>query len=351
MAVKVAINGFGRIGRQVAKAIFEVYPNDVELVAVNDLADAKTNAHLFKFDSNYGRFRGEVSVKDDSIVINGKEIKVFAEKDPAKLPWRDLGIDIVVEATGVFTRPEKGETRISAAKHLDAGAKKVIVTAPAEGEDITLVLGVNHNMYDPRQHHVISNASCTTNCLAPVCKVLHENFGIEYGLMTTVHAYTNDQRILDLVHRDLRRARAAALNIVPTTTGAAKAIHLVIPELKGKLHGVALRVPVGTVSVIDLNCVLSKKITTEELHEAFKQAEKTPWKEGGLGGILRYEPEPCVSSDFKGDPASAIVDGDPAYTFIGPGGMAKVTAWYDNEWAYSLRVADLIVFMAEKGIE
>jgi glyceraldehyde 3-phosphate dehydrogenase len=249
-----------------------------------------------------------------------------------------------VESTGIFTDGAKARA------HLEAGAKKVIISAPATNEDITVVLGVNHTAYNPKEHHIISNASCTTNCLAPVCKVVHERFGIEFGLMTTVHAYTNDQRILDLVHKDLRRARAAAMNIVPTTTGAAKAIHLVLPELKGKLHGVALRVPISTVSVIDLNVVTSKKATTEELIDAFKEAEKTPWREGGLGGILRVETDPCVSSDFKGDAHSAIVDGDPSFTFVGPGGMVKVTAWYDNEWGYSCRVADLIAYMAERGI-
>ncbi|MCS7224965.1 MAG: type I glyceraldehyde-3-phosphate dehydrogenase [Armatimonadetes bacterium] len=316
----------------------------VDVVAVNDLADAKTNAHLFRYDTNYGRFNGSVEVKNGSLVINGDEIKVFTEKDPAKLPWKDLKVDIVLESTGVFTDANKARA------HIEAGAKKVIISAPATNEDVTIVLGVNHSAYDPNNHHIISNASCTTNCLAPVCRVLHESFGIEYGLMTTVHAYTNDQRILDLVHRDHRRARAAAMNIVPTTTGAARAIHLVIPELKGKMHGIALRVPVATVSVIDLNVVTQKKTTTEELISAFRQAAQTPWKEGGLGGILRVEDDPCVSSDFRGDDYSAVVDGDPAFTFVGPGGMVKVTAWYDNEWAYACRVADMIAYMAEKGV-
>ncbi len=342
--VRVAINGFGRIGRQVLKALLERHPGVVDVVAINDLADPKTNAHLFRYDTNYGKFEGTVEVKEDALVINGNEIKVLSEKEPAKLPWKDLGVDIVLESTGVFTDANKARA------HIEAGAKKVIISAPATNEDITVVLGVNHTAYNPKEHHIVSNASCTTNCLAPVCKVLHEKFGIEYGLMTTVHAYTNDQRILDLVHRDLRRARAAAMNIVPTTTGAAKAIHLVLPELKGKLHGIALRVPVSTVSVIDLNVVTTKKTTTEELIEAFKEAEKTPWREGGLGGILRVETDPCVSIDFKGDPHSAIVDGDPAFTFVGPGGMVKVTAWYDNEWGYACRTADLIAYMVELGL-
>jgi len=280
-AVRVAINGFGRIGRQVLKALLERHPGVADIVAVNDLADPETNAHLFRYDTNYGRFNGTVEVRDGNLVINGDEIKVLSEKEPAKLPWKELGVDIVVESTGIFTDGAKARA------HLEAGAKKVIISAPATNEDITVVLGVNHTAYNPKEHHIISNASCTTNCLAPVCKVVHERFGIEFGLMTTVHAYTNDQRILDLVHKDLRRARAAAMNIVPTTTGAAKAIHLVLPELKGKLHGVALRVPISTVSVIDLNVVTSKKATTEELIDAFKEAEKTPWREGGLGGILR----------------------------------------------------------------
>ncbi len=342
--VRVAINGFGRIGRQALKALLEQHPGVADVVAVNDLADTQTNAHLFRYDTNYGRFNGTVEVKDGNLVINGDEIKVLSEKDPANLPWKDLGVDIVLESTGVFTDAKKARA------HLEAGAKKVIISAPATNEDITLVLGVNHNCYNPKEHRIVSNASCTTNCLAPVCKVIHEKFGIEFGLMTTVHAYTNDQRILDLVHKDPRRARAAAMNIVPTATGAAKAIHLVLPDLKGKLHGVALRVPVSTVSVIDLNVVTAKKATTDELISAFTEAEKTPWREGGMGGILRVETEPLVSGDFKGDHHSAIVDSDPHFTFVGPGGMVKVTAWYDNEWGYSCRIADLIAYMAEQGM-
>ncbi len=344
MAIRLAINGFGRIGRQSLKAILERHRGLVDVVAINDLTDPETNAHLFRFDSNYGRYPGTVEVRDGSLVIDGDEIKVFSERDPSRLPWKDLSVEIVLESTGVFTDGNKAKA------HIEAGAKKVIISAPATNEDVTLVLGVNHNSYDPDNHRIISNASCTTNCLAPVCRVLHESFGIEYGLMTTVHAYTNDQRILDLVHKDHRRARAAGLNIVPTTTGAARAIHLVIPELKGKMHGIALRVPVSTVSVIDLNVVTTKKTTTEELISAFREASQKPWKDGGLGGILRVEDQPCVSIDFKGDDDSAVVDGDPQFTFVGPGGMVKVTAWYDNEWAYACRVADLIAYMAQKGV-
>ncbi len=337
MAIRVAINGFGRIGRLVLRAILEHHPDELDVVAVNDLADAQTNAHLFKYDSNYGRFRGEVEVKDGAMVINGKEYKVFAEKDPAQLPWKDLGVDLVIESTGVFTDALKAKA------HIDAGAKKVIITAPAKNEDATFVMGVNHHTYDPEKHHIVSNASCTTNGLAPVCKVLNDNFGIEKGIMTTVHAYTNDQRILDLVHKDLRRARAAALSIIPTTTGAAKAIHLVIPELKGKMHGIALRVPTPTVSVIDLTALLSKEVTEEEVNAAFKEAAETYLKP-----YLEYCEEPLVSVDFKGSSASSIFDA-PSTVVIG-GNLVKVLAWYDNEWGYSCRVADLAIYMAQKGI-
>ncbi|MBC7328288.1 type I glyceraldehyde-3-phosphate dehydrogenase [bacterium] len=337
MATKVAINGFGRVGRQVLKAMLENYPDTFDVVAVNDLADAETNAHLFKYDSNYGRFQGTVEVKDGNMVINGKEIKVFAEKDPANLPWKDLGVQLVIESTGAFTDALKAKA------HIDAGAKKVIITAPAKNEDATLVMGVNHHTYDPEKHHIVSNASCTTNCLAPVCKVLNDKFGIVKGLMTTVHAYTNDQRILDLVHKDLRRARAAALSIIPTTTGAAKAIHLVIPELKGKMHGIALRVPTSTVSIVDLTVEVSREVTAEEVNAAFKEAAETYLKP-----YLVYCEEPLVSIDFKGDPASAIFDA-PSTVVIG-GNMVKVLAWYDNEWGYSCRVADLAAYMVEKGI-
>ncbi len=337
MAVKVGINGFGRVGRQVLKAILQYHPDTLEVVAVNDLADAKTNAHLFKYDSNYGIFPGKVEVQADQMFVDGRPIRVFAEREPKKIPWREVGVELVVESTGVF------EDATLAAGHLEAGAKKVIITAPAKNEDITVVLGVNHEQYDPAHHRVISNASCTTNCLAPVVKVLHEAFGIRRGLMTTVHAYTNDQRILDLVHRDLRRARAAALNIVPTTTGAARAIGLVIPELKGKLHGFAMRVPTPTVSVIDLTCDLGRSVTVEEVNAAFKAAAN-----GSLKGILEYTEEPLVSMDFKGNPASAIVDG--LLTMVMDGDMVKVTAWYDNEWGYACRVADLADYIVKRGL-
>jgi len=342
--IRVGINGFGRIGRQVAKVLLEQYANGVEIVAVNDITDAKTHAYLFLFDTNYGKFNGKVEAKEDMLIIDDHEIRVLKEEKPEKLPWKELGVELVVEATGKFTKAEKAKA------HIAAGAKKVLITAPAEGEDVTIVLGVNHSAYDPKEHHILSNASCTTNCLAPVCKVIHEKFGIQYGLMTTVHAYTNDQRVLDLAHPDLRRARAAAMNIIPTRTGAASAIHRVLPDLQGKLHGVALRVPVSTVSVIDLNVVPTKPTNTENLIEAFEEAAQTPWRKGGLGGILRVEYHPCVSSDFKGDPHSAIVDGDPSFTFVGPGGMIKVTAWYDNEWSYACRTADLIAYVAEQWV-
>jgi len=337
MATRVAINGFGRVGRQVLKAMLENYPEKFDVVAVNDLADAMTNAHLFKYDSNYGRFQGTVEVKDGQLVINGREIKVFAEKDPANLPWKDLSVELVIESTGVFTDALKAKA------HIDAGAKKVIITAPAKNEDATLVMGVNHETYDPEKHHIVSNASCTTNCLAPVCKVLNDKFTIVKGLMTTVHAYTNDQRILDLVHKDLRRARAAALSIIPTSTGAAKAIHLVIPELKGKMHGIALRVPTSTVSIVDLTVEVAREVTVEEVNSAFKEAAETYLKP-----YLVYCEEPLVSLDFKGDPASAIFDA--LLTTVIGGNMVKVLAWYDNEWGYSCRVADLAGYMVDKGI-
>ncbi|BAL98407.1 MULTISPECIES: type I glyceraldehyde-3-phosphate dehydrogenase [Caldilinea] len=336
MAIKVAINGFGRIGRQVTKALFENYRGKFDLVAVNDLSDTATNAHLFKYDSNYGTFPGKVEVVDGDLVIDGDRIKVLAEKDPSKLPWADMGVDIVVESTGIFTSREKAEL------HIHAGAKKVIISAPAKGEDLTIVLGVNEDKYDPAKHHIVSNASCTTNCLAPAAKVLNDLAGIQQALMTTVHAYTNDQRILDLVHKDLRRARAAALSIIPTTTGAAKAVALVIPELKGKFDGYALRVPTPTVSVVDFVATVEKEITKDELFAAFDAAAAGPMK-----GILQVVREPLVSVDFKGSPYSSSVD----YEFTNVyGKMVKVVTWYDNEWGYSMRVADLINYMAEKGL-
>lgn len=336
MAVKVGINGFGRIGRQVLKALFERYPDKIEVVGVNDITDTKTLAHLFKYDSNYGVYKGEVKYTDKSIIIDGKEIRVFAEKDPANLPWKDLGVDIVIESTGLFTDADKAKVHITS-----GGAKKVIISAPAKGEDITIVMGVNEDKYDPSNHHIISNASCTTNSLAPVAKVLLDNFGIEKGLMTTVHSYTNDQRILDLAHKDLRRARAAALNIIPTSTGAAKAIGRVIPELDGKMHGVALRVPTPTVSVTDLVCVLQKEVTVEEVNEAFRKAA-----EGRMKGILGVTDEELVSMDFKGTTYSTVVD-LPSTIVIGKN-LVKVFAWYDNEWGYACRLADLTGYVAEK---
>ncbi|HRW46324.1 MAG: type I glyceraldehyde-3-phosphate dehydrogenase [Caldilinea sp.] len=336
MAVKVAINGFGRIGRQVTKALFENYRGKFDLVAVNDLSDTKTNAHLFKYDSNYGTFPGTVEVKDGDLVIDGDRIKVLAERDPSKLPWGDLGVDIVVESTGIFTSREKAEL------HIHAGAKKVIISAPAKGEDLTLVLGVNDDKYDPAKHNIISNASCTTNCLAPAAKVLNDLAGIQQALMTTIHAYTNDQRILDLVHSDLRRARAAAMSIIPTTTGAAKAVSLVIPELKGKFDGYAMRVPTSTVSVVDFTATVDKEITKDELIAAMDAAAAGPMK-----GVLQVVRDPLVSIDFKGSPFSSSVDVEFTNVY---GKMVKVVTWYDNEWGYSSRVADLIDFIAKKGI-
>ncbi|RMF26044.1 MAG: type I glyceraldehyde-3-phosphate dehydrogenase [Chloroflexi bacterium] len=338
MATKVGINGFGRIGRQVLKAMLDYYADDLDVVAVNDLFSPEINAHLFKYDSNYGRYPGTVEVADGDLVVDGRHIKVFAERDPGKLPWADLGVEIVVEATGVFRDGRK------AAAHIEAGAKKVIITAPAkpaDSVDLTVVLGVNDDQYDPANHHIVSNASCTTNCLAPAAKVIFDNFGILKGLMTTVHSYTNDQRILDLAHRDLRRARAAAINIIPTTTGAAKALALVIPELKGKFDGMALRVPTSTVSIVDFVCLVEKETTVEEVNAAFKAAAEGPMK-----GILGYEEEPLVSTDFKGDPRSSIVDG--LSTAVMDGNLVKVVAWYDNEWGYSVRVADLTKLIADR---
>jgi len=337
MAVKIGINGFGRVGRQVLKALKENYAGAFDVVAVNDLFDAKTNAHLFKYDSNYGIYKGTVEVVEGDIVVDGDRIKVFAERDPANLPWKDLGVQIVIESSGVFT------DALKAAAHINGGAKKVIITAPAKNEDITIVLGVNEGKYDPAKHHVVSNASCTTNCLAPAAKVVFDSFGIVKGLMTTIHSYTNDQRVLDLAHKDLRRARAAALNIIPTTTGAARALALVIPELKGKFDGFSLRVPTPTVSVVDFVAEVEKATTRDEVNAAFKAAAAGPMK-----GILGYTDEPLVSMDFKGDTRSSIVDG-PSTMVIG-GTMVKVVAWYDNEWAYSLRVADLAKLMADKGL-
>jgi glyceraldehyde 3-phosphate dehydrogenase len=340
MTAKIGINGFGRIGRQVLKAIKENYRDDFDVVAVNDLFDPQTNAHLFKYDSNYGIYDGTVEVVEGDIFVDGDRIAVFAERDPANLPWGDLGVDIVVEATGVFRDGKK------AAAHIAAGAKKVIISAPAkpaDSVDLTIVLGVNDEMYQPAQHHIVSNASCTTNCLAPAAKVVSDNFGVVKGLMTTIHSYTNDQRILDLAHKDLRRARAAALNIIPTTTGAAKALALVIPELEGKFDGFALRVPTPTVSIVDFVAQVEKEVTVDEVNAAYKAAAAGPMK-----GILGYSEEPLVSMDYKGDPRSSIVDG--LSTMVIGGTLVKVVAWYDNEWGYSVRVVDLAKLMADKGL-
>lgn len=336
MSARIGINGFGRIGRQVTKALKERY-KDIDIVAVNDLATPEENAHLFKYDSNYGKYPGTVTVDGDNIVIDGDPIKVLKEKDPAKLPWKDLGVDLVIESTGLFTDAEKAKA------HITAGAKRVIISAPAKGEDITVVLGVNEKDYDPSKHFIVSNASCTTNCLAPVAKVLEDTFGIEKALMTTVHSYTNDQKILDVVHKDWRRARAAALNIIPTTTGAAKAVALTIPQLKGKFHGFSMRVPTPTVSVIDLVGNLKRDATVEEINAAFRTAS-----EGALKGILGVSDEQLVSMDFKGDPRSSIVDSE--LTMVIGGNLFKVVAWYDNEWGYSSRVADLTNYMIGKGL-
>lgn len=337
MTVKVAINGFGRIGRNAFKVAVEKYADKMEFVAINDLTDSKTLAHLLQFDSCFGKFQGTVDAKDDALVVNGKEIKILAERDPANLPWKEMGVDIVIECTGLFTARE------AASKHLDAGAKKVIISAPAKNEDITIVMGVNEDKYDPANHHIISNASCTTNCLAPFAKVIHDKFGINKGLMTTVHSYTNDQKILDLPHKDLRRARAAAESIIPTTTGAAKAVALVLPELKGKLNGFAMRVPTPTVSVVDLVVELAKPATAEEINAALKEAAEGPMK-----GILGYEERPLVSIDYKKDERSSIVDA--LSTMVIDGNMAKIVSWYDNEWGYSNRIVDLVDYVAEKGL-
>ncbi len=334
MTVRVGINGFGRIGRQSLKALIERTP-EVEVVAVNDIVDVPMNALLFKHDSTYGAYPGEVSHTADALIIDGKTIKVLQVKDPATLPWGDMGVDIVIESTGLFTDAEK------AAAHLQAGAKKVIISAPAKKEDITIVLGVNEDKYDPAAHNVISNASCTTNCLAPTAKVVHDRWTIKRGLMNTIHSYTNDQRVLDVAHKDPRRARAAGLNIIPTTTGAAKALALVIPDLKGKFDGFSLRVPTPTVSVVDFTAELERDVTIDELNQAFRDAAAGPLK-----GILGASDEPLVSSDFRGDTRSSIVD-LPSNMVLG-GNFVKVIAWYDNEWGYSCRVADLVKFVAGK---
>ena len=335
MTIKVGINGFGRIGRNAFRAAMS--NPALEIVAVNDLTDAGTLAHLLKYDSIHGILEAEVKAEKDAILVNGKTIKVLAERDPAALPWGALGIDIVIESTGRFTEADK------AAAHIKAGAKKVIISAPAKGEDITIVMGVNEDKYDAAKHHIISNASCTTNCLAPMAKVVHETFGIKHGMMTTVHSYTNDQMILDLPHKDLRRARAAAMSIIPTTTGAAKAVALVLPELKGKLNGFALRVPTPNVSITDLVAELEKPVTAEEVNAALKAAAAGPLK-----GILAYSDEPLVSKDYNGNSHSCIIDADS--TMVVDGTQLKVIGWYDNEWGYSNRVIDLIVYIGKKGL-
>ena len=335
MTIKVGINGFGRIGRNAFRAAMA--NPALEIVAVNDLTDAETLAHLLKYDSIHGILDAEVKAEKDAIVVNDKAIKVLAERDPAGLPWGALGIDVVVESTGRFTDADK------AAAHIKAGAKKVIISAPAKGEDITIVMGVNEDKYDAAKHNIISNASCTTNCLAPMAKVIHENFGIKHGMMTTVHSYTNDQMILDLPHKDLRRARAAAMSIIPTTTGAAKAVALVLPELKGKLNGFALRVPTPNVSLTDLVSEMEKPVTVEEVNAALKAAAAGPLK-----GILAYSDEPLVSKDYNGNPHSCIIDADS--TMVVDGTQLKVIGWYDNEWGYSNRVIDLIVYIGKKGL-
>ena len=335
MALRIAINGFGRIGRNVFRA--SQNNKDIEIVAINDLTDTKTLAHLLKWDSTFGEFRHDVKAGDGKITVDGKDIAVLAKKDPAELPWKDLKVDITLECTGLFL------DKAGAGKHISAGAKKVLISAPAKDPDATFVIGVNEHTYDPKAHHIISNASCTTNCLAPFTKVIQENFGIVHGLMNTIHSYTNDQRLLDLPHKDLRRARAAAMSIIPTSTGAAKAVSLVLPELKGKLDGMSLRVPTPNVSVVDVVFEVSKKTTKEEVNGALKSAA-----EGKLKGILQFEEQPLVSIDFKGNPHSSIVDA--ALTSVMDGTMVKVISWYDNEWGYSNRLRDLAILVAKKGL-
>jgi len=337
MAIKIGINGFGRIGRLTLRTINQYHSGKLEVVAINDLTDTKTNAHLLKWDSTYGRYPGTVEATEDSIIVDSKEIRVLSERNPGNIPWPDYGVDIVIESTGLFTDGSK------AVAHRRGSVKKVIISAPAKNEDITVVLGVNEDRYVPTQHNIISNASCTTNCIAPVVKVLHQSFGISKGLMTTIHAYTNEQRLQDMFHRDLHRARAAAQNIIPTTTGAARAVTQVIPELKGRLHGLAFRVPVATVSIVDFVADLDQEVTVEQVNQAFQVAA-----EGPLTGILECCQEPLVSIDFKGNPASSIVDA-PGTMVIGDN-MVKVLAWYDNEWGYSCRLADLVAYVADKGL-
>ena len=337
MTTKIGINGFGRIGRLTFKTINQYHKGDLEIVAINDLTDTRTNAHLLKWDSTYGRYPGEIQVTDSSFSVDGHEVRVFAERDPANIPWRSVGADIVIELTGIFTDGPK------AAGHMKGGAKKVLISAPARNEDVTIVLGVNEEKYDRTRHNIISNASCTTNAIAPIVKVLHQSFGITKGLMTTVHSYTNDQRILDTVHRDLRRARSAAMNIIPTTTGAASLVGTLIPELKGKVHGLSLRVPTPTVSIIDFVADVKQDVSLDQVTRALQTACAGPLK-----GIMDYTEEELVSMDFKGNPHSSIIDG-PSTMVIG-GNMVKVIGWYDNEWGYSCRLGDLAAFVAKKGL-
>ncbi|HEX5216543.1 MAG TPA: type I glyceraldehyde-3-phosphate dehydrogenase [Vicinamibacterales bacterium] len=335
MSIKVGINGFGRIGRNIMRAAMA--HDDIDIVAVNDLTDTATLAHLLKYDSILGNLKADIKADGDTITVDGDKFQVLTQKDPALLPWKDLGVEVVFEGTGRFTKRE------DAAKHLAAGAKKVIITAPAKGPDVTVVMGVNHQAYDPAKHQIISNASCTTNCLAPVAKVLHETFGINKGWMTTVHAYTNDQQLLDLPHKDLRRARAAALSMIPTTTGAASAVGEVLPALKGKLDGISIRVPTPNVSMVDLTAVLNKKATADEVNSAFKTAA-----DGAYKGIIEFVTAPLVSIDFRGNPHSAMIDAP--YTKVLDGDLLKILAWYDNEWGYSSRCVDLLRYMAKRGV-
>jgi glyceraldehyde 3-phosphate dehydrogenase len=337
MATRIGINGFGRIGRLTLRALQARHKGEIEVVAVNDLADTRTNAHLLKWDSVYGRYPGEVAHQEKAIVVDGKEIQVISERDPAAIPWGKYGADIVIESTGLFTDATR------AIAHIKGGARKVIISAPAKNEDVTIVLGVNEKVYDPEKHHVISNASCTTNGIAPAVKVLHDSFGISKGLMTTIHSYTNDQVVLDTFHRDIRRARAASLNMIPTTTGAAKLVGRLVEGLEGKIHGYSLRVPTPTVSVIDFVCDVEKEVTVEQVNQAFKKAAA-----GQLKGIMEYCEEELVSMDFKGNSHSSIIDG-PGTMVIG-GNMVKILAWYDNEWGYSCRLGDLVMYIANKGL-
>jgi glyceraldehyde 3-phosphate dehydrogenase len=334
MAIRVGINGFGRIGRQVLKIMKQKYKGKIDVVAFNDLGDLPTMAHLLRYDSVYGRFGGKIEVGDGFLTVEGDKIKAYAEKDPAKIPWGELNVDIVIESTGIFTDKD------SASKHIAGGAKKVIISAPAKGEDLTICLGVNQDSYDPANHHVVSNASCTTNCLAPAAKVVHDLFDIQSALMTTIHSYTNDQRILDLPHKDLRRARAAALSMIPTTTGAAKAVSLVIPDLKGKFDGLAIRVPTPTVSVVDFVAHVRKKPDIEKLQKGFEKAKK-----GAMKGILDVSYEPLVSADYRGSSFSSVIDWESCSVM---GNLVKIVTWYDNEWGYSTRCADLVKFMGDK---